>query len=135
MMDFIMVPLILGITCAAIYGIFELFVRRKERMAIIEKLGDKIKSADLNGKIELPSFGRKFSFGALKAGCLLAGIGLGLLVGFIISTSIISSYQNDGWYRGELMSTAYGASVLLFGGIGLLIAFVIEIKMGKKGEK
>lgn len=135
MMDFIMVPLICAITFAAIYGVFELFVRRKERLTIIEKLGDKIQASDLNGKIELPSFGRKLSFNSLKAGCLLAGIGLGLLVGFIISTSIISSYADDHWFRGELMSTAYGASVLLFGGIGLLIAFVIEVKMGKPDER
>ena len=31
MMDFIMVPLIVGIVCAGIYGLFELFVRKKER--------------------------------------------------------------------------------------------------------
>lgn len=30
MMDFIMVPLIVGIVCAGIYGLFELFVRKKE---------------------------------------------------------------------------------------------------------
>ena len=40
MMDFIVVPLTTGIVFAAIYGLFELFVRRKERLAIIEKIGD-----------------------------------------------------------------------------------------------
>ena len=40
--DFIMVPLIVGIVCAGIYGLFELFVRKKERLAIIEKIGDKL---------------------------------------------------------------------------------------------
>lgn len=29
MMNFIMVPLIIGIICAGIYGLFELFVRKK----------------------------------------------------------------------------------------------------------
>ena len=38
MMDFIVVPLTTGIVFAAIYGLFELFVRRKERLAIIEKM-------------------------------------------------------------------------------------------------
>ena len=33
MMDFIVVPLTTGIVFAAIYGLFELFVRRKERLA------------------------------------------------------------------------------------------------------
>ncbi|GHT44741.1 hypothetical protein FACS189438_3120 [Bacteroidia bacterium] len=30
---------------------------------------------------------------------------------------------------------AYGASVLLFGGIGLILAFVIELKMSKKEKE
>ena len=33
MLDFLMVPLVVGIICAGIYGLFELFVRRKERLA------------------------------------------------------------------------------------------------------
>ena len=37
MMDFISVPLVVGIVCAGIYGLFELFVRRRERLAIIER--------------------------------------------------------------------------------------------------
>ena len=83
MMDFIMVPLIVGIVCAGIYGLFELFVRKKERLAIIEKIGDKLDpSADV--KIGLPRLSANFSFSSLKAGCLLAGVGLGLLVGFIL---------------------------------------------------
>ena len=38
MMDFISVPLVVGIVCAGIYGLFELFVRKRERLAIIEKI-------------------------------------------------------------------------------------------------
>ena len=47
-MDFIMVPLIMGIITLGIYKLFELFACRRERMAIIEKLGDKISAADWN---------------------------------------------------------------------------------------
>ena len=50
MMDFIMVPLIMGIITLGIYKLFELFACRRERMAIIEKLGDKISAADWKGK-------------------------------------------------------------------------------------
>ena len=118
MMDFISVPLVVGIVCAGIYGLFELFVRKRERLAIIEK-----------------NYMRNFSFSSLKAGCLLAGIGLGLLVGFIINMCMATnSYYDDGWYRHEVAGTAYGASVLLFGGIGLIIAFVIELKLGKNNK-
>ena len=126
MMDFISVPLVVGIVCAGIYGLFELFVRKRERLAIIEKIGD---------KLGLPNYMRNFSFSSLKAGCLLAGIGLGLLVGFIINMCMATnSYYDDGWYRHEVAGTAYGASVLLFGGIGLIIAFVIELKLGKNNK-
>ena len=132
MMDFIMVPLIVGIVCAGIYGLFELFVRKKERLAIIEKIGDKLEPSAFDVKIGLPRLATNFSFSSLKTGCLLAGIGLGLLVGFIISVSL-TDFNLDG--RRELISTVYGASVLLFGGIGLIIAFVIELKLWKDKNK
>ena len=132
MMDFISVPLVVGIVCAGIYGLFELFVRKRERLAIIEKIGDKLDASAFDGKLGLPHYMRNFSFSSLKAGCLLAGIGLGLLVGFIINMCMATnSYYDEGWYRHEVAGTAYGASVLLFGGIGLIIAFVIELKLGK----
>ena len=131
-MDFIMVPLIVGIVCAGIYGLFELFVRKKERLAIIEKIGDKLEPSAFDAKIGLPRLSTNFSFSSLKAGCLLAGIGLGVLVGFIISVSL-TDFNLDG--RRELISTVYGASVLLFGGIGLIIAFVIELKLSKDKNK
>ena len=132
MMDFIMVPLIVGIVCAGIYGLFELFVRKKERLAIIEKIGDKLEPSAFDVKIGLPRLATNFSFSSLKTGCLLAGIGSGLLVGFIISVSL-TDFNLDG--RRELISTVYGASVLLFGGIGLIIAFVIELKLSKDKNK
>ena len=55
-MDFIMVPLIMGIITLGIYKLFELFACRRERMAIIEKLGDKISAADWKGKFSLPIY-------------------------------------------------------------------------------
>ena len=140
MMDFIMVPLIVGIVCAGIYGLFELFVRKKERLAIIEKIGDKLEPSAFDVKIGLPRLATNFSFSSLKTGCCpqlsisKSGIGLGLLVGFIISVSL-TDFDIDNWGRRELISTVYGASVLLFGGIGLIVAFVIELKLSKDKNK
>lgn len=143
MMDFISVPLVTGIVFAAIYGLFELFVRRGERRAIIEKIGDKLDASAFEGKLGLPSYmGNRISFSSLKAGCLLTGVGLGLLVGFYITTGVgvenVMGVTDDGWrtwYHSDVSGTIYGASVLLFGGIGLLISFIIEMLMTKKGDK
>lgn len=135
-MDFIMVPLILGIITLGVYKIFELFACKRERMAIIEKLGDKISSADLNGKFSLPAYNRS-SFSALKGGLLMAGIGLGLLTGFTISASVIPNYvvqDNLNWASQQMIGIIYGACVLLFGGVGLLTAFLIEMKINKKKD-
>ncbi len=133
-MEFIMVPLVVGTICAGIYGLFELYVRRKERLAIIEKIGDKLDASAFEGRLGLPSYGMpRISFSGLKVGCLMAGIGLGLLVAFIINASLAGSgMYRDEWFRHEVLGVVYSASVLLFGGIGLLIAFVVELKMNKK---
>ncbi|MDD2437807.1 MAG: hypothetical protein PHG27_05600 [Massilibacteroides sp.] len=134
MMDFISIPLTCAIVFAAIYGVFELFVRRRERLAIIEKLGEKMDPGAIQLKFRLPNFTNNFSFSALKAGALLAGVGLGLLVGFFINLGMLQSnmYVNEHWFRNDMIAVAYGASVLLFGGIGLIIAFILEMKISKK---
>ncbi|MDR2969234.1 MAG: hypothetical protein LBV32_06470 [Tannerellaceae bacterium] len=137
MMEFIMAPLIVGIVTAGIYGLFELFARRKERLAIIEKIGDKLDASSFDGKLGLPDYMRKFSFSALKVGSLMAGIGLGLLVGFFISAIWLDSGHTpgDNWIEREFVGVIYGASVLLFGGISLLLAFVIEMNLARKNSK
>ena len=137
MMDFISMPLTCAIVFAAIYGIFELFVRKQERLSIIEKLGDKVDMSAIAGKIRFPGLSANFSFSALKAGALLAGVGLGLLIGFFINFGVMqtAAYTDDHWFRHEMMGVAYGASVLLFGGLGLIIAFVLEMKISKKETK
>ncbi|MDR0995194.1 MAG: hypothetical protein LBL81_02765 [Tannerella sp.] len=139
MLDFITIPLVVGICVAGVYGLFELFARRKERLAIIEKLGDKLDSASFTGKVQLPSFSSPlhFSFSALKVGCLLTGVGLGLLAGFLLNLAVLS--QGQVWqgvpYVNDLTGVCYGAGVLLFGGIGLLIAFLVEMRLAKKKEE
>ena len=134
-MDFMMIPAILGIVTLGFYKLFELFVFKKERLAIIEKMGDKLSPEMLQNKINLPSVGN-VSFSALKFGCLFMGLGLGLLVAYLICTTTIENYAtpnaNWGWDVRQTVSVVYGACVLLFGGIGLLAAFLIELKIGKK---
>ena len=109
MMDFIMVPTIMAIITLGIYKLFELFVCKKERLMLIEKMGDKY----VPDVACMPKLYGNFSFSALKLGCLLVGM--------------------DNWrvYR-ETVSLVYGACVLSFGGIGLITAFIAELKLSKK---
>jgi hypothetical protein len=132
-----MIPLVVGICVAGTYGLFELFVRRKERLTIIEKIGEKLDASAFEGKYRLPGSFPRLSFSALKGGCLLTGIGLGLLLGFVINLNAVDMnvhYSRDNWYHRQVASTVYGASVLIFGGVSLIVAFIIETKMSKKKE-
>lgn len=131
-MDFITVPLVVGIITLGIYKLFELFACRRERITLIEKLGEKMSEGnlELTGKIGLPDYNRSQpSFGALKGGCLLLGVGLGLLIGFVLSYVSFSPYDFDRFDRGytrEMIGVIYGSCTLLFGGAGLVTSFLIE---------
>ncbi|KAA6342957.1 hypothetical protein EZS27_009328 [termite gut metagenome] len=139
MMDFITAPLIVGIVALGIYKLFELFVCKRERLIILEKLGDKITLPIELNKLSLPNYRHSlpFSFGALKAGCLLMGIGLGLFAGFFFCAVAIPDYFTNfhKWEMRELYGVVYGSCVLFFGGAGLVIAFIIETKKKKEEEK
>lgn len=138
-MDFIIAPLIIGIITLGIYGLFELYARRQERLAIIEKMGEKLDPSLLGGGVGMSRlFARDSSFGALKGGCLLVGVGLGLLIGFLICSAYIDGYTmpdpDNNWKVNNMASIVYGACVLLCGGIGLIAAFLLELKYSRKKE-
>ena len=128
MLDFIMVPAVVGIITLGIYKLFELFVRKKERLIIIDKIGDKLTPDILNGKIDFSTNIPKFSSSALKFGCLFMGLGIGILVAFAVHYNFADFVESSYQIRGAV----YGSCVLLFGGLGLLIAFIIELKVSKK---
>ena len=134
-MDFISIPLVVGIITLGIFRLFDLFVRKKERLAIIEKIGEKFDPSMIENKFSFPMTNSgNGAFGTLKIACLLLGIGLGLLIGYTICLDTIAGYSNMELRNSanEISSVVYGASVLLFGGLGLLVAFVIEMKYLKK---
>ena len=126
MLDFITVPLVCGIFVLGFYKLFELFVCKKERLLIIEKMGEKFTPDMLEHKLNFSSIGN-MSFSALKFGCLFMGFGLGLLAAFAIHYN----FEDFLFKKWEIQTTVYGASVLLFGGLGLLIAFLIELNINK----
>lgn len=124
-MDELMIVANVAIVFGVIYKLFELFVGRKERMMIIEKLGDKLTPDTFKNGI----FYRTglFSFGGLRIGCLLIGLGVGLLLGYAI-VSITQSFYFNGDRPYEVISIVYGACVLLGGGTGLVVSYLIEKK-------
>lgn len=138
MFRFLTAPLVVGLVVLGIYGLFELFVRRKERLAIIEKIGDKLEASAFSGKLYLPAYSTlkfSFSFNSLKIGCFLMGIGLGLLIASFFSVSLSTEYSRlEGISSWDLISNLYGACVLLCGGLGLIVAFIIETTMAKKNK-
>jgi len=123
---------IVAIVFIVIYRVFELFVRRNERITMIEKLG---KLSDGNVKLNLPSFESSNGNRALRISLLLIGIGIGLLVGygfeFGATGGNLSAFSGN-WDFQNKMSVIYFASVAIFGGIGLLAAYLIEQKQKPK---
>lgn len=133
MMDFISIPLVVGIVTLGIYKLFELFVRKKERLTIIEKMGDKFLPSMIENPFSVSvKTNHQPAFNTLKFACLLLGMGLGMLVGFFITLNTIGIFQNDNWQYRETQGAIYGASILLFGGLGLLLSFLIELNHQKK---
>ena len=125
-MDFITAPLVVGIIFYTIYRIFDLLVRRKERQMFIDKidpnkLGDSLKMLDFSNAPAMTSF----SSAALKWGCLMIGVGLGLLCGFLLNISFGPEMRSS-YNEYNASSVAYGSCVMFFGGIGLIVAFLIE---------
>ena len=112
---------IVGIISIVIYRVFELFVRKNERMKIIEKLGEQIKLSEANIDLNLPLFQKSGSNWALRISLLFIGLGTGLIVAFFILFAIDGSYNvND--------TPLYFACLAIFGGAGLLAAYFIEQK-------
>lgn len=144
MLDFIFIPLVVGTITLGIYKLFELFVRRKERLILIEKIGDKLdasKFLDGSNLADNLSFSENLHirshFSTLRVGCLLIGIGLGLLTGFFVALNTVGLFApNDDahWQHHETVAVIYGACTLLMGGLGLLTAYLIETKQLHKNR-
>lgn len=130
MFDFIMVPAIMAVIGATIYGIFELFARRKERLAIIEKMCHFQSQTEFNLPAPLDYIPLNFlatnkrSFISLRFGMLFTGLGLGVLIGYFVSADV-NFNMNLGRYRDQI-ELIVGAFVLFFGGAFLCIASAIE---------
>lgn len=117
--------LIVGIIAFGVYSLFALFVHRKERLKIIDKM-DLSRPTDSDVKVNMNIWSGDKKFTALRAGLLLAGMGLGLLVAFLIILVNFEKIMRMG--STQTSTLIYTAAVLFFGGLGLLVAYLIERK-------
>ena len=96
---------------AMVYGIVYLAMRRKERMALIEKG----LSADvLEAQRRSPS--------TLKWGMVFLGVGIGILLGRILAEYTMLGEEES-----------FFSMVFLFGGLALLIYYFLEKRMESNG--
>ncbi|MDR1631987.1 MAG: hypothetical protein LBR97_03770 [Dysgonamonadaceae bacterium] len=122
---------VVGFSVLGTYKIIELFVRRKERLAIIEKFTSL--NFESEKPIRLPNllFEKQDSASwPLRISLLLMGIGLGAICAIFLHSYYASI--SDSWNPTELIVLA---SIAFFGGIGLFIAFLIELKQKNKQLK
>lgn len=136
MMDFIAIPLVVGIITFGVYKFFELIVCRRERLNIIDRLEssqliDYLKQVPMGFRYgaseprEASEYRPRVSTGGLRVGCLLAGLGLGLVIGILMKPS----FAQDDW---SLFSGLCGGLVLLCGGLGLLVSFIVEMRLARR---
>jgi hypothetical protein len=123
--------LIIGFLVLGTYKIFELFVKRRERLAIIEKITS-LANLESAGPIRLPNIlYEKQDFGSwpLRISLLLAGIGLGCMCAFFLEM-----YYGFESIKGNMRDMLEISSITLFSGFGLFIAFMIELNQKNKQQ-
>ena len=122
--------LIFGIAFLGIYKLTELFVRRRERQMLIEKI-EKLDSASVD--LLYQNFGRQNESSAywpLRIGAALVGLGFGIF----ISLLAIRLYPMTDYREWQIFSYLQSFGLLIGAGMGLLVAFVIEFKLKQKKE-
>jgi tetrahydromethanopterin S-methyltransferase subunit E len=119
-MEGILVPITFFIcTFAMIFGIR--YFSNKEKMAMIER------GIDPGVRKSTPQ-----PFLSLKFGLLLVGLGVGLLVALFTVMGLFGSKLTNG-QEGQAVAIYFGF-IGIFGGLGLIISYVIEKKwLDKQG--
>ncbi|MCB2221522.1 MAG: hypothetical protein KQI35_14075 [Bacteroidetes bacterium] len=102
--------LVLAIIFGTILGIIYLGIRRKERMAMMEK--------GVDASMFLTP--RKKSSLSLKYGLLLIGVALGILIGKLLATTEAFRFEEE---------AAYFSMIFLFGGMALIIHYFMDKKL------
>jgi len=115
-----MEPFLVGILVplgafAMIFGIVYMGItsRNRERMALIERGADPT----------LFETKKKATSGTMKAGLFFFGIGLGIVVAYLLTS--VGGMDED---------AAYPAMIFIFGGLALVVSFLWQRKQEKEDE-
>ncbi|MDR0798574.1 MAG: hypothetical protein LBN18_02285 [Dysgonamonadaceae bacterium] len=123
---------IIGFIVLGIYKVIEVLARRKERMAIIERLPAMLSNNEVGNTIQLPNifFGKSNSvFSSLRMALLLMGIGLGCMIAFFVEYGLRDNASPAFLAKMEDISfVIYFAFITIFGGLGLFLTYWIESK-------
>ena len=135
-MDWITAPLVCAVIFGCIYKVVELFVHKRERLMLINKLTE-ISNVDFKG-INLYSSGNKFT--GLRIGWLMLGVGCGFLFGFLINYTVTNgqyatNFDNVWRYHSVAGGIVYVACICICGGIGLLMSYQAEKKAEQPKDK
>ena len=104
--------LVLLVIFGFIYGVVHLGVRKKERMALLERGADPALFHD-----------NRPGIAGIRYGLLLIGVAVGILLGNIIeATTCLES------------EVSYFSMIFLFGGLALVISYFIEKQQSRKRE-
>ena len=125
--------LIVGIVFYFIFAIWDRIATRKERTKFLESIATMTPETmaafkDMNPSWEVQT--KKDPKGILRPACLLLGLGLGLLIVWIGLTYWLPYEDTDCLFgtHGAINGFLMLASPLFFGGLGLVIAYLIERK-------
>lgn len=135
-MDFISVPLVLLIIFGTFYKIIKLYAMRRERILYIEKMSE----LPQIGSDSCPTpYGSLFSESSaatgLRWGLLAVGVGLGIFVAVITVLCINFKAATNP----DLIVDEYGivvaACMFFFGGLGLVVSYIIENRRAERNNK
>lgn len=129
---------VVGVITLAIYKFLELLICRRERLSIIDKLEGNTLTEYLkclpqqigaSMPILRPMTVSPVGSVSLRGGCLLLGMGLGLIFAFLLIQGFRIGYSFE---TREVLRMVYTGSLLFFGGLGLVISFIIERVLAHK---
>lgn len=132
-MDFISVPLVLFIIFESLYRIIKLYATRRERILYIERMSEQPPVAPgsmppaFYPPMPYDAVSTSNRFTALRWAMVLVGIGVGMFFGIMIDLAINPSLiQHPYDFIDGLYSVIFTSSMFVFGGLGLVIAYIIE---------